>query len=147
MADPLQILLVEDSELDAELILRALRAADFEPTWRRVQTESEYVDAVHPDLDVIFADYHVPSFGAPQALRIHRERTHDVPFVVVSGTIGEERAVAMIKEGADDYILKDRLGRVGPMVRHLMAARKLARERKAAEIRYQELFERVPVGI
>src|SRR5712692_1948794 len=105
-----------------------LRRAGFGPDWRRVVTEAEYVDLLG-----------LPSFSAGRALEILRERELRVPFIVVSGTIGEEAAVALMKQGAIDCLLKDRLARLGPAVSQTLEQRRLrAAEHKAqAEVLYQ----------
>ncbi len=114
---PLRVLLLEDEPADAELIVYALREAGFEPVVSRVDNEADYVDRLGPDLDVILADYNLPQFDAASALRVARRHGLTVPFLIVSGSIGEERAVSMVKEGAADYLMKDRLGRLGPAIR------------------------------
>src|SRR4029450_7751975 len=91
---PLKLLLLEDRPEDAELTLHALRRAGFDPTGPRVQTEAEYLAALTPDLDIILADYDLPQFDAPRALQLLRERGWDIPFIVITGTVGEETAAA-----------------------------------------------------
>ncbi len=136
---PVHVLIIEEAVADAELMVAELRRAGFGPDWRRVVTEAEYVDLLGPGLDVILADYRLPSFSAGRALEILRERELRVPFIVVSGTIGEEAAVALMKQGASDCLLKDRLARLGPAVSQALEQRRLrAAEHKAqAEVLYQ----------
>jgi PAS domain S-box-containing protein len=133
MATPLRLLLVEDNPDDAELVLRALRRAGFEPDGPRVDTEEAYLACLDPGLDVILADYSLPQFDAPGALRWLGERGLDVPCIVVSGSIGDELAAATIRLGATDYLLKDRLGRLGDAVRRALDQRHLRRETRRAE--------------
>ena len=125
---PLRILIVDDCPSDAELIVAELRRNHFELTWTRVDTEADYVQEIEqrpPEL--IFADYTLPEFSAPQALELLQQRGLSVPFVVVSGTIGEHAAVAMIKQGATDYVLKDHLDRLAAATtRALQGTRKIA---------------------
>jgi PAS domain S-box-containing protein len=134
MSIPLRVLILEDLPADAELLLRELRLAGFDPEWQRVETEEDYLAALHPALDIIISDYSLPQFDGMSALRLLRERGLDIPFLLVSGTIGEEVAVSAIKEGgADDYLLKDRLTRLGPAVKNALEQKRLRNERKQAE--------------
>jgi PAS domain S-box-containing protein len=138
---PLRVLLLEDHATDAELVLAQLSRAGFAPAATRVQTEAELAEALDHEFDVILADYHLPQYDAERALRLVRARGIDVPFIVVSGTIGEERAAAIIKQGASDYLLKDRLARLGLAVRQALAQRRLRREKEHAETRFRAVVE------
>src|SRR5690349_13485929 len=104
MSRRLKVLLVEDQENDALLVLRALRAGGFEPESKRVETP-EAMEAALADgaWDIVISDYSMPKFTGPAALSLLRTRGLDVPFIVVSGTIGEDQAVATMKSGAHDY--------------------------------------------
>jgi PAS domain S-box-containing protein len=151
MAVPLRVLILEDRAADAELVLHALRQADFDPEWERVETEPDFLAKVRPDLDVILSDYHMPKFNAPRALKLLRQTGVGVPLIVVTGTISEEVAVETIKDGAVDYLLKDRLGRLGQAVARAIEERKarLEKERIAAalaesEARYRLLVSNIP---
>jgi PAS domain S-box-containing protein len=124
------MLIVEDSLADAELAVRELRRAGFEPDWTRVETEADYAANLHPDLDLILSDCSMPEFSALRALALLRERGLVIPLVIVSGTIGEEAAVAAMKEGAADYLLKDRMGRLGHAVENALEKTRLKKERK-----------------
>lgn len=139
MPTPLRVLILEDQPADTELVLHELRQAGFDPEWQRVETEEEYLAALHPALDVILSDYSLPQFDGLSALRLLRARGLDVPFILISGTIGEEVAVSTMKEGADDYLLKDRLTRLGPAVKSALEQKQLREERKRdqEEISYQ----------
>jgi signal transduction histidine kinase len=131
----LRVLVVEDSRADAELLVHALRQAGFAPEAKRVETEADYSAALGQTPDIILCDYSLPQFDAPRALEILRERALDIPLVIVSGSIGEETAVRAIQQGATDYLLKDRLGRLGQAVRQALAERRLrAAEQEAADI-------------
>ena len=99
---PLTILIAEDSATDAELMLRELRRAGFEPKWTRVESEKEYLEALHSGLDIILSDYDMPQFGGPRALDLLKERNLDIPFIILSGTIGEDVAVHGMNQGASD---------------------------------------------
>ena len=133
MPTSLRTLIVEDSEADLELLLHELDRAGFAPAWRRAETEDEYLAELHPDLDVILADYSLPQFSALEALHLLHARGLDVPFIVVSGTISEEVAVECMKHGATDYLLKDRLARLGQAVERAIEQARLRAEAREAE--------------
>jgi signal transduction histidine kinase len=128
----LRVLLVEDRASDAVLILHLLREAGFAPEWRRVETESEYLANLDPGLDVILADYALPQFSGLEALRLMQDRGLGIPFILVTGTAGEEAAVSALHEGADDYLLKDRLARLGRAVTRALEQRALREEKQRA---------------
>ena len=130
----LRVLLVEDSADDAELILDALRQSGFDPCCRRVETEREYLAHLTPDLDVILADCSLPQFDGLRALALANARGFDTPFIIVSGTMGEEHAVAAMQTGAWDYLLKDQLARLGPAVRRALEAAALRQSDARAEL-------------
>jgi glycogen phosphorylase len=124
---PLRALIVEDSAPDAELIVRELRRGGLELEWERVETETDYLAQLDKSPEIILADYALPQFSAPKALELLQERGLGIPFIVVSGTIGEEAAVEVIKQGATDYVLKNRLSRLGPaVIRALQGEKKIA---------------------
>jgi two-component system, cell cycle sensor histidine kinase and response regulator CckA len=136
--------MLEDRAIDAELILHELRRAGYDPVWQRVASESEYLEALDiAELDVILADFNLPGFGAPRALELLKTRNLDVPFIVVSGTIGEETAVQVLKNGAADYLLKDRLARLGKAVQRAIDERQLMRAKREAELAQREAEERM----
>ena len=123
----LRALIVEDSSVDAELMVRELQHSGFQVSWSRVESETEYISYLDEPLDIILADYSLPQFNGQRALQILQERGLTIPFLVVSGTIGEESAVAMIKQGASDYLLKQNLSRLGSVVvRAIQGQRKIA---------------------
>jgi signal transduction histidine kinase len=132
---PLRVLLVEDSEDDAELLVRELRRGGLEPRWLRVDTRDALEAALTEDRwDAVFADYSMPRFSAPEAFLMLKARGLDVPFIIVSGTVGEEAAVAAMKSGVHDYLLKDKLARLVPVVeRELREAEVRAERRKMQE--------------
>lgn len=133
MTRPIRLLILEDNPNDAELAIYELERAGFEPDWVRVDTESAFVQRLDPNLDLIIADFKLPQFNGLEALRRVRERNLEVPVILVSGTIGEEMAVRLIKEGAADYLLKDRLTRLGVAVDQALAAHQQRVEKKRAE--------------
>jgi PAS domain S-box-containing protein len=127
---PLRILIVEDSENDTLLLLRALRRGGYEPEHERVQTREAMREALaSSEWDVIVSDYRLPRFGAPEALAIYRESNLEAPFVVVSGQVGEEAAVEVMKAGAHDFLTKDNLARLCATVERGLAE---AEERRHA---------------
>ena len=141
---PLRLLVVEDREVDAELMIRELRADGFAPDWRRVWSEQAYGEALDNDsFELILADYSMPQFDAMAALGMLRQRGIDVPFIVVTGSVGEERAVACMREGAADSLLKDRLARLGPAVRRALADKRARDAKREAELALQRLTERL----
>jgi len=130
----IQILVVEDSLRDTELIVHELRASGFDPEWNCVETEEDYLRHLRPELNLIISDYTLPKFSGMRALELRNQRGHEIPFIVVSGTIGEETAVKSIKSGATDYLLKDRLGRLGPAVEQALEQTRLRQVHRKAEI-------------
>ncbi len=147
MPRPLRVLIVEDSAPDAELIVRALRRAGFDPDWHRVDTEPEYAACLRPDLEVIVSDYAMPQFSGLRALEVLHESGPKIPFILVSGAIGDETAVAAMKLGATDYLLKDRLARLGPAIEQALEQRRLSRERQQAEAALRESEERLRMSV
>lgn len=129
MPRPLRVLIVEDSTSDADLIVRELRRAEFDPDWQRVDTEAEYEACLGPDLDIILADYRLPHFSGMRALELLRERGLNLPFILVSGAIGEDVAITAMKQGATDYLLKDRLARLGPAIERALEQKQSRLER------------------
>jgi diguanylate cyclase (GGDEF)-like protein/PAS domain S-box-containing protein len=139
---PLNVLILEDRASDSELMVAELRRSGFSPTWQRVETEQEYLAGLAPDLDVILADYSLPQFDALRALELRNQRELEVPFIIVSGSIGEEQAVSVMRQGAADYLLKDRLARLGGAVRHSLEQRQLRLERQQAQIQLEHSEQR-----
>jgi signal transduction histidine kinase/DNA-binding response OmpR family regulator len=133
MTFPLNILILEDRNEDAELVLYELRQAGFDPHWKRVETEADYLAQLHPDLDIILSDFSMPQFSAPQALTLLQASGLDIPFIIITGTISEEVAVESIKRGAADYLLKDRLSRLGQAVSQALERKQARVEKSQAE--------------
>jgi two-component system cell cycle sensor histidine kinase/response regulator CckA len=132
VAISLRLLMIEDNPSDAELSLHALRGAGYEPISNRVETEEDFLQHLQPLPEIILADFTMPEFDSLRALEILQERQIDVPFIIVSGTIGEERAVEAMKQGATDYIIKDRLGRLGPAVQQALSNWRIKEEKLVA---------------
>jgi two-component system, cell cycle sensor histidine kinase and response regulator CckA len=138
----LHVLIVEDRQADARLMVAELRQAGFDPKWTRVDTEPDYLEQLNAAPDIILADFSMPQFDALRALHLLRERGQDIPLIVVSGSIGEDRAVSTIKEGAADYLFKDRLARLGPAVKQALAQKQLREANRRAEQALRESLER-----
>ena len=136
---PLHVLIAEDNASDTELMVRELRRAGFAPEWQRVQTEAEFVSKLNPKIDIILSDYSMPGFSGTRALELVHERGLEVPFIIVSGSIGEETAVAAMQKGAADYLLKDRLTRLGSAVKNALNEKRIREENR----RTQQTFERL----
>ena len=132
MSHPLKVLVVEDSESDAALIARLLEKADYEVQWQRIETADAMREALaRQPWDVVISDYHLPQFEAPAAVAILQEAGLDIPFIAVSGTIGEETAAALMKAGAQDYLKKENLAHLAPVVgREIAEARDRALRRQ-----------------
>lgn len=130
----LRILLLEDMPTDAELVEIALREAGLSFTAKRVDTRETFIRALDEfKPDIILADYKLPAFDGASALKIARQHYSTVPVVMVTGAIGDEAAIELLKLGARDYVLKDRLARLGPTVQRALSAEQGIRARKAAE--------------
>ena len=130
----LHVLFIEDSENDLRLLLEELHQRGYEAVYERVQTPAELTSALdrHP-WDVVLSDYVLPQFSGPAALKLLREKGPDVPFIVISGTCGEEAAVEMMKAGANDYIVKNNLSRLVPAIERELEVAQTRRARTRAE--------------
>jgi PAS domain S-box-containing protein len=134
MSTPLRVLIVEDSEDDARLALREMAANGFAPSSELVQTREALIRALDSqEWDLIIADYTVPGFGGLEALELVRARGLDLPFIVVSGAMGEETAVEVMRAGANDYVMKDRRTRLGPAIARELHEAVSRRERRQAD--------------
>src|SRR5947209_6318355 len=117
MATRLRTLILDDSPYDAELAVAALEDAGYTCTWNRVETREGFLARLDAgDCDLVLADYSLPTFDGLTALQLFHARSCDVPFILLSGTLGEEEAIDSLKAGATDYVLKQRLSRLGPVV-------------------------------
>ena len=140
----LAVLLVEDSDSDAGLVLRCLQKAEFEPTAARVETAAAMRQALaERSWDLVIADHSLPGFSAEAALAILHEQGLDLPFIIVSSNIGEEAAVALMRAGAHDYIMKGNLARLGPAVKRELREAEQRRRHRAADQAMRELNEQL----
>ena len=141
----LRVLIIEDSDDDTALMVRELRRGGYDPIFERVETPEGMEAALDKHTwDVVIADYTLPNFSAPAALSMMKERDLDLPFMIVSGTIGEDSAVAAMKAGAHDYIMKDKLARLNPAIERELrevASRRIRRKAEQA-LRESEEFSR-----
>jgi signal transduction histidine kinase len=135
MSGPLRILIADDSEDDVQFVVRALRTAGREVSFERVDEATTMRAALaRGGWDAVLSDFSMPRFSAPEALEVFKEAELDVPFIIVSGTIGEEAAVACMRAGAHDFVWKDKLARLAPALDrevHAAQERALQREREA----------------
>src|SRR4030065_2676174 len=114
MPTPIRILIVEDQAADAELLLHELHQAGYDADWQRVETEPDFLAGLETNPDLILVDWSLPQFSGLRVQQLLNEYGRDIPFVIVSGIIGEEVAVDAMRLGAADYVVKDRLARAGP---------------------------------
>jgi len=134
MGERLRVLIVDDSEDDALLIIRQLQGDGYDPAWRRIDTRAAMEAALDQKVwDVIIADHSMPHFNALAALSLAKEKEADLPFIIVSGIIGEETAVAAMRAGAHDYIRKDNLARLVPVIERELREAGARREHRRVE--------------
>ena len=143
MGESLHLLILEDSQYDADLIVRQLKQEGFSLEWKRVETEAQFLAELDPSLDLIIGDYSLPQFDGLKAITELKERGLDIPFILISGAMGEDIAVAAIKQGAADYILKDRPARLGAAVRNALQECEMRRGIIKAEKSRQQMEERL----
>src|SRR6266478_5817483 len=154
MDKPLRILVVEDSEEDTFFLMRELRVGGFEPVFERVASAETMAAALDQGpWDLVVSDYVLPGFGGLEALALYHERRLDAPFIVVSGHIGEDIAVAAMKAGADDYLMKDRLARLVPAIERALAQAETRQAHRrsnealcASDERFRQLAENIGVA-
>ncbi|KAA3661773.1 MAG: response regulator [Chloroflexi bacterium] len=140
----LRLLILEDEPLDAELIVATLEDGGYSCQWDRVETEELFKNRLNnPQYDLILADYRLPTFDGLTALKIFAKRKLNIPFIIVSGTLGEELAIESLKAGATDYVLKQRLGRLVPVVKRALREKEEQRMRRQAEDELRKLSQAV----
>lgn len=141
--ETLKILLLEDNSDDAELIHNELVLSGFHAQVEHVEDRDSFLRALDREPDVILSDFSLPSFDAISALEIVRSKQELTPFIIVSGVLTDEAASQAIRQGAWDYLLKDRLGRLGSSIRHALREREMRREREEAQNRLEDVHRRL----
>jgi two-component system NtrC family sensor kinase len=134
LSDALSVLVVEDQAADFEMVVRGLKRSGIHARCRRVDTEAEYLVQLRAQPDIILSDYVLPSFSALHALELLQQSGLDIPLIVLTGMVSEETAVESMKHGAADYLLTDRMTRLGPAVRRAIEERGLRAEKRLAEV-------------
>ena len=136
----LSVLIAEDSEADTELLLRELRRAGYDPAWERVETADAMRAALdRQEWDIVISDFTMPWFNGMEALRLLQQRKLDIPFIIVSGTVGEQRAVEIMRAGAHDYIVKGDTVRLVPAIERALKEAEARRNDRRGQERVQHL--------
>ena len=151
---PLRVLLIEDNPDDGLLLHRHLARSGFAPDLHRVETAEDMLAALGKPWDCILADYNLPVFSAPEALRLLQSTAHDIPFIMMSGAVNEATAVAAMRAGAHDYVSKENLTRLGPAIERELAEAASRRSKRAIELalrsseeRFHRLVEATPLAL
>jgi PAS domain S-box-containing protein len=148
MGKPLRVLVVEDSDIDCRLLLRELARGGYSPEFERVETAESMEAALETrQWDVILSDHSMPVFSAPAALGVLRRAGFDLPFIIVSGSIGEEAAVEVMRAGAHDYVTKDKMARLVPAVERELGEAEVRRARRRAEEELHRLNEELELRV
>jgi nitrogen fixation negative regulator NifL len=148
MKKSLNVLIVEDSQDDADMVVHELRRAGFDPKWQRVEAEPAFLAELKNSPDIVLSDYSMPEFSGLRAAELLQQSGLNIPFILISGTVGEDVAVEAMKHGATDYLLKDRIARLGPAVERALEQKELRQQRQQAdnelrqsEHRFREMLE------
>lgn len=151
METALRVLIIEDSRDDAEILVWELKKAGFAAAWERVETSAELETALNGQIwDVALSDYVMPSFSGLEALKQIQSKGVDIPFIMISGKMGEETAVEAMRAGAGDYLLKGQLARLGPVIRRELAEADIRRQRRQSEKELtllKKAIETLPIGV
>jgi len=140
MGTPLRVLIIGDSEKDTALLVHELRRSSYDISFERVDNQNAMKTALaNQTWDVVLADYHMPQFNGTAALKLLKDKGFDLPFIFVSDTMGEDAAVAAMKMGAHDYIMKGNLKRLNPAVKRELREAQIRRERKQVEDKIHHL--------
>jgi two-component system, NarL family, sensor histidine kinase UhpB len=144
MEIPLRVLIVEDSLADAEMLIRELKKGAYQPTFKIVETAETMLQQLNNNIwDIVISDYKMPNFSAPDALKLLQDMNIDLPFIIVSGTIGEEIAVESLKAGAHDFITKYNYSRLVPAIQRELKEATIRQERKKAESEIEKLYKQL----
>ncbi|MBM3848025.1 MAG: PAS domain S-box protein [Verrucomicrobia bacterium] len=146
VSEKIRVLHLEDNPADAELVRAELIASGLSIDYRQVDNRQEFVAALDSPIDIILADYRLPQFDALQALRTLQQHGLSLPFIVITGTLGDELAAECVKLGATDFLLKDRLARLGSAVRGALEKARAEERVREARQQYNRLFESLPEG-
>lgn len=134
MSTPIRVLIVEDSEDDALLLLRELKRGGYTPVHQRVETEMEMAHEMdHQEWDLVITDHNMPNFNSRAALQVVKDSGLDIPIIIVSGSIGEDIAVDAMKSGAHDYIMKGNLARLAPAIKRELSEAKTRHAHRQAQ--------------
>ena len=140
MSSPIRILIVEDSEDDALLLIRQIRRSGYEPDAHRVDNAGDLSAAMEcQEWDIVISDHNMPSFDSEKAIEIVRSYNRDIPIIIVSGSIGEELAVQAMRTGANDYIMKNNLMRLAPAIDREIREAQSRKARRDAEQTIQHM--------
>lgn len=150
MANPIRVLIVEDRPDDAELVVAELRRAELEVQWDLVDTEADFIASLAHAPEIVLADYGLPQWNGLAALEVLQQRELDIPLIIVTGSLGDEKAAECIRMGAADFLLKDRLGRLGQAVSQALEQKQLRQAQRqadaalrASEAKYRALVDNV----
>ena len=142
MKKNMQILHFEDDDLDAKIIKNILKEEGIECSITRASCKKEYFSKIHQnDYDIILADNSLPDYNGISALKYAREHKPNIPFIFVSGTIGEDRAIEALRYGARDYVLKQHLNKLAPAIRRIINEIEIEQVSKESEEKYRSFFE------
>jgi signal transduction histidine kinase len=148
MTNRLNVLLVEDSEDDALLIIRTIKKNGYQPSYSRVDNAADLEDILGiKKWDVLLCDYSLPGFNGLEALKIVKKKNPEIPFLVVSGAIGEELAVELVRSGAQDFVMKDRLSRLVPAIERSFVEAEERKQRKIAEEALKKLRNELEIKV
>ena len=148
MSKPLRVLIVEDSKNDAELLVGELRQGGFEPTWERVETAEAMEAALNKgSWDLVLTDYSMPRFDGLRAFKVIQKSGFDLPFIIVSGTMGEEAAVKAMKAGLHDYLRKDNLTRLNVAIERELRESKLREKHRQLEEQLRQSQKLESIGL
>ena len=148
MKNPIKILIIEDSEDDVKLLLREIQKHSYEPNFKRVETPEEFTESLEQEnWDVIICDYVLPKFSVSDALEIIKKREFDIPFIIVSGVVGEEVVIESLKKGAHDFINKNNLTRLVPAIERELESVEICKEKRKAEKELANEKERLAVTL